>query len=239
MIIFRCLAICGLMLFGASGVALTEPPPPDVRVWRAHRAFTSPDAPDPSLAETTLRRFAIEAPAEALARNLSWVRQSDWSQGFKALFAKAVHWADDVRKQPPADIYRLSRDLRTQPEADERNLLARALLGLAAERGHPAALHDRYVILRDHKHFWPPMFLDLVREAIEKGDPVSMAMMAERYENGEGTEVDLAKAYYWYLRAERLDPSYRMFTKSVGRKADEKMRLQALRWLAEEKQPDF
>ena len=83
------------------------------------------------------------------------------------------------------------------------------------------------------------MFLALVIQEIGKGDPVSMGMMAERYEKGEDTDIDLAKAYYWYLHAAKLEPEYRLNAEKVDRKASAAERAQAERWLADGRQPDF
>jgi len=247
----RVLAIGLCLLFVGSGSSVGEErgsekiPAKDVE--NAHTYYRARIVPhpvllesDPVYAENLLRIFALTAPDAVVDGNLAWVRESDWETGFKETFARAIRWARDVRDMSADGLYGLSLGER------ERNgrgflLVAKKLRDMAAERGSVAARREveRADRSLDPRGLWTPYMLELLKADIERGDPASMALMAYRYEKGEGTKVDLAKAYYRYLRAEQLDPGIDATRESVGRKASDKERLQALRWLAEGKPPEF
>lgn len=160
---------------------------------------------DPVMAENVLRAFALSGPDDVVDRNLAWVRQSDWEPKFKAVFEGAVRWARTTRRKKPEELYRLSHEFRTRPNAAEKgfNNLASTLRSLAARGGHEQAKLEEAEWVRNRKREWSPSDHARMMEKIAKYDPDAMYMLADRYERAEGLARDLAKAYYWLLRARR------------------------------------
>ncbi len=159
--------------------------------------------PDPVMAENVLRIFALRGPDEVVDRNLAWVRRSDWSPEFKAMFARAVAWARRTRRLSPDELYRLSREFRARPNAGDRffESVADELRALAAYAGQRKAKRELDEWRRNYQREWSPSDHARMMKDIGKGDARAMYMLSYRYEHAEGLERNLAKSYYWLLRA--------------------------------------
>lgn len=174
--------------------------------------------PDHVTAKNVLRSHALIEPDPMIDRNLAWVRVSDWPAGFKTLFADAVRWSRTTRQLGPDELYRLSREFFAQPNAEERFFasIASSLRGLAASRGHKRAQKERDEWVRNYKIIYSKAQHELLMAGVAKGDPGAMYLLAARYERAQGLKRDLAKAYYWLLRA-RTNARNKKTTKDVAR----------------------
>lgn len=195
--------------------------------------------PDHVTAENVLRAEILTEPDPMIDRNLAWVQSSDWPAGFKTLFAGAVRWTRTTRQLGPDELYRLSREFFAQPKAEERFFasIASSLRGLAASRGHKRARQEQDEWVRNHKHVYTKAQHERMMAKVAKGDPVAMYLLAGRYEDAEGLKRDLAKAYYWMLRA-RANVRDEKTTKDVAlalhfleRDTKPEERRRALNWL--------
>jgi TPR repeat protein len=79
--------------------------------------------------------------------------------------------------------------------------VANGLRSLAARAGHRKAKREEDEWMRNYKPEYSPSDHARMMKKIGKGDPVAMYMLADRYERALGLERNLAKAYYWLLRA--------------------------------------
>ncbi len=159
--------------------------------------------PDHVTAENVLRAEALTEPDPMIDRNLAWVQGSDWQAGFKTLFADAVRWSRTTRQLGPDELYRLSREFFARPNADERffDSVALGLRAIAARRGHKRALKEEDEWVRNYKIIYSKSDHERMMAKVAKGDPLAMYMLGGRYERAQGLKRDLAKAYYWMLRA--------------------------------------
>lgn len=235
-------------------VALTSPSAPSVADHRiGHIIVKTPDLtvrsayasyrpqrgdPDPEWAENTLRVFTLREAAEVVARNLDWVRKSDWDAEFKAMFERAVTWVREVRAKTPEEIYSLSHELSARPDAEAKRYdgVASRLLTIAADRGHEKAKAEKAASLkrfRARKRRWPPRMHALLMEYVQKGDPGAMDLLSSRYKNGEDLERNLAKAYYWLLRAQEGGEDEASGLRVLDRRISPADKEQALKWFRE------
>ena len=212
----------------------------DVR--RAHLFYRSPGSrPDPVLAENVLRVFALRESDPLVDRNLAWVRQSGWQPEFKAIFERAVIWARTTRRKRPDELYRLSHELRTRRNAGEKffGSVANELRAIAAKRGHKQAIREKDEWHRDRRRQRSRSdHARLVNEG-RKGDPVTMDLLAGHYRHAEGAEKDLAKAYYWMLRAKQGGRDVAFAMDNLERRIRRADRDRALKWLADGTVPAF
>ena len=76
--------------------------------------------------------------------------------------------------------------------------------------------------------------IELFTKAAEQGDLFCMLVLAQKYENADGVDMDYMKAEYWYTKAaERGDTSAQchlaqIYSYGIGVKQD---RLKAYKWL--------
>ena len=174
--------------------------------------------PDHVTAENVLRSHALNEPVPMIDRNLAWVQVSDWPAGFKTLFAGVVRWTRTMRQLGPDELYRLSREFFAQPNAEERffDSVALGLRAIAARRGHQRAQKEGEEWVRNYKIIYSKAQHELLMAGVAKGDPGAMYLLAARYERAQGLKRDLAKAYYWLLRA-RAGVQDKKTTKDVAR----------------------
>lgn len=214
-------------------------PATDVNV--AHVLFQPPGGePDHEGAENLLRYFALQEPDSSVDLNLAWVERSNWQTGFKTLFARAVGWARRTQVQNPDELYRLWREFSARPKAGERHWesVAVRLLALAAHRGHAAAKRDYEEWSRKAtKKQWAADHAWLIKR-VERGEAWAMSSLAVRYKLPRGPERNLAKAYYWFLRARtvtRGEDSEKAAHALAGveRRISPEEMWQALKWLEE------
>lgn len=223
-----------------SYVHVDEVPISDVR--RAHLYFRSPGSgPDPVLAENALRVFALRESDPVVDRNLAWVRRSGWQPEFKAIFERAVRWVRTVRRKSPEELYRLSHEFRARSNAGNKYFesVAIRLLGMAAQRGHKEAKREKAEWHRNRRRQRSRSdHARLVNEG-RKGDPGTMVLLAGHYKRAEGAEKDLAKAYYWLLRAKKGGRDVAIAMYNLDRRISRADRDRALKWLVGGTVPEF
>ena len=246
--LFSGLLVLALLVFapGLSPAAEKGPPPkvPASSVGVAHLIFLrSPgNQPNPGWAENTLRIFAFSESDEFVDRNMAWVRNSDWELKFKAMFERAVVWAREVRKKSPDELYNLSHQFRARPDAKAKRFdgLADTLLRLAVKRGHPKARAEEDERLRNYDWRRARERTDLIKR-LKAGDPDAMYVLSGRYEYAKGLKRDLAKAYYWLLRAreagggENVDIAIRVLDRRIPTAELHR----AMRWFVQQNEPEL
>ena len=158
---------------------------------------------DPVRTKHALRAFALNRSDKVVDRNLAWVRHSGWAPEFKAMFVRAVAWARKTRRLNADELYRLSLEFRARPNAEKMffESVANGLRSLAARAGHRKAKRQEDESVRNYKPEWSPSDHARMMKKIGKGDATAMYMLADRYERAIGLERNLAKSYYWLLRA--------------------------------------
>ena len=146
-------------------------------------------------------------------------------------------WARTTRRKSPDELYRLSHEFRARLNAEDKHfvLVADKLRALAAKRGHKQAGRERdewHRNKRNKKTYWSPRHHAWLMDRVRKGEPAAMASLATRYKRAEGAEKDLAKAYYWLLRAKKGGWDVALAISNLDRRVSGADRDRALKWLA-------
>ncbi len=212
---------------------------PDFSVRSAYSSFRPRwGEAKPEWAGNSLRVFVFREPPMMVNRDLNWVRKSDWDSEFKSMFERAVTWVREVRAKTPEEIFRLSHELRARPNVKVERFdgVADDLLSIAAKRGHEKAKAEYKAWmkrLRARKRRWHPLQHALLMEYLRKGDPGAMLLLSTRYENGEDLERNMAKAYYWLLRAGKGGEDVAVGIRVLDRRISPADKKQALEWFRE------
>lgn len=198
------LVLAAVPLPSAAGAADRPAKAPATSVNVAHTFFHLPGGESYRVtAENNLRIFALIEPDAIVDRNLAWVRQSNWQAGFKAMFARAVRWARTTRKLGPDELYHLAHEFLAQSKDEGRHFksIAKRLLGLAAIQGHAQAKREDDVWARKTaKANWPGFHAYLMKR-VARGDADALEALGIQYKLARGPKRDLARTYYWFLRA--------------------------------------
>ncbi|UZO07249.1 uncharacterized protein OCT59_027541 [Rhizophagus irregularis] len=65
------------------------------------------------------------------------------------------------------------------------------------------------------EELWCKEYTNSLEKLVEIGDKVTMFSLANNYKNGEGTEKNLEKAYYWYQKAAENGDEEAMFSLAI------------------------
>lgn len=208
---------------------------------------------DPDHYRLELKLYVIRHPEVRVKANREYVERQGWPKIFRDDFDKEINWLKRVSAMPPDDIFELSRRLRgrvADDASDEVRILNGSIshaLGIFAENaGSGAAMYFRAKAI-----------LAATRQSgevvdCESGAPVfrmwraadldfgpAIAELISIYLMGRCVEVDLARAHYWVLRANRAGVDVRVLDRRVREGLSPAQRERAEKWLVGPDAPFF
>ena len=171
------------------------------QLYELHQQSRDIDSSD--VLQTKLRYF-VEFHTQIIhQRHLAYARLQAFDPGFIALYEDAVAWALTLCEPGGEKAYAEHLTYLTRPDEPSQRL-AVSLKGLAASLDHPIALYDLALIdIENERGFVRRVGVFRLWIAANTGYLPAQEELADVYAEGLAVSRDPARAYYWYVRAQR------------------------------------